>query len=177
MSEMPTTVYNFTVRLVQTAKPASALLSSAAPSLAGGFSECSGLEASMQIDEWREGGRNDAVLRFPGRVVHPNIRLRRGIALNDELFEWHESYLRGRGRRRDGVIELLDQERRPVRTWRFRRGLPARWVGPSLNAAQNAVAIEELEIAHEGLFSSAGGLAGDIAQTVGSVVQALGGAR
>lgn len=176
MSTLPVTVFNFSIRLVETAKPASAAISTitAAP-LTAGFSECSGLEASMQIDEWREGGRNDAVLRFPGRITHPNIRLRRGVITSNELFAWHESYLRGRGRRRDGVIELLDDRGGTVRTWRFRRGLPARWVGPAMNATQNAVAVEELEIAHEGLFVQAGGLVGDIAQTVGSVVESLGG--
>jgi phage tail-like protein len=175
VSDLPVTVFNFTVRLIETAKPASALISAISAPVAGGFSECTGLEASMQIEEWREGGRNDAVLRFPGHVTHPNIRLRRGVTVTNDLFEWHEAYLRGRGRRRDGVIELHDDLGNTVRTWRFRRGLPARWAGPTMNATQNAVAIEELEIAHEGLFVQAGGLLGDVAQTVGSVVQALGG--
>lgn len=171
----PVSGINFTVRLVETAKPASAIISTVSAPVSGGFSECSGLESSMQIDEWREGGRNDAVLRFPGRITHPNIKLRRGITVTNDLFEWYESYTRGRGKRRDGVIELLDDTGATVRTWRFRRGLPARWAGPSMNAIQASVAIEELEIAHEGLFLQAGGLAGDIAQTVGSVVEALGG--
>jgi phage tail-like protein len=127
------------------------------------------------VDEWREGGRNDAVLRFPGRVTHPNIRLRRGLAVSDDLWNWHESYLHGRGKRRDGVVELLDDTGEAVRIWRFRRGLPVRWVGPAFNATQSAVAIEELEIAHEGLFTQAGGLLGDVAATLGSVVESLGG--
>lgn len=167
--------YNFTVRLIETAKPASAVLGTFAPPVAGGFSECSGLEASMRVDELQEGGRNDAVLKFPGRISHPNIKLRRGVTTTDDLWKWHESYVRGTGKRRDGVIELLDDEGEPVRTWRFRRGLPIRWAGPTLAAAQSAVAVEEIEISHEGLFVQAGGLAGDIAQTVGSVAESLGG--
>ncbi len=175
MSARPVTGINFTVRLVETAKPASAIISTLSAPVAGGFSECTGLEATMQIDEWREGGRNDAVLRFPGRITHPNIKLRRGVTSTNDLFEWYESYARGRGKRRDGVIELLDDAGNTVRTWRFRRGLPARWAGPALHAVQASVAVEELEIAHEGLYLQAGGVVGDIAQTVGSVIEALGG--
>jgi phage tail-like protein len=167
--------FNFTIRLVETAKPASAIIGSFAPPADGGFSECSGLEAVMQIDEWREGGRNDAVLRFPGHITHPTIKLRRGLALSTDLWAWHELYLQGRGKRRDGVIELLDDTGETVCTWRFRRGMPASWRGPALHASQSAVAIEELEIAHEGLFVQAGGLLGEVAATAGSVIQSLGG--
>ena len=123
----------------------------------------------MAVDEWREGGRNDAVLRFPGRVTHPNIKLRRGLAVSTELWTWHESFLQGRGKRRDGVIELLDDTGEAVRTWRFRRGLPVRWAGPALAAMSSAVAIEELEIAHEGLFVQTGGALGELLNTVSSI--------
>lgn len=161
--------FNFTVRLIETAKPASALIGSFAPPIAAGFSEVSGLEATMAIDEWREGGRNDAVLRFPGRVTHPNLKLRRGIASDVSLWTWHESFLQGRGKRRDGVIELVDDVGGVVRTWRFRRGLPVRWAGPVLAAGTSALAIEELEIVHEGLFVQSGGAFGDALNTVASI--------
>ncbi len=161
--------FNFTIRLIETAKPASALIGSFAPPIAGGFSECGGLEASMAVDEWREGGRNDAVLRFPGRITHPNLRLRRGLAVSDELWRWHEQFILGKGKRRDGVIELLNDAGDTVRTWRFRRGLPVRWAGPALNANVSAVAVEEIEIAHEGLFVQAGGVIGDALNTVASI--------
>lgn len=161
--------FNFTIRLIETAKPASAVVGSFAPPIAGGFGECGGLDATMAVDEWREGGRNDAVLRFPGRVTHPNLRLRRGLAVSDELWKWHEQFLLGKGKRRDGVVELLNDAGDTVRTWRFRRGLPVRWAGPALNATVSAVAVEELEIAHEGLFVQAGGAIGDALNTVASI--------
>lgn len=161
--------YNFSLRLIETAKPASALVGAFSPPIAGGFSECGGLEASMAVDEYREGGRNDAVLRFPGRITHPNLRLRRGLAVSDELWKWHEQFITGKGRRRDGVIELLNDTGDAVRTWRFRRGLPVRWAGPAFNATSSAVAIEEIEIAHEGLFVQAGGAFGEALATVASI--------
>lgn len=161
--------FNFTVRLIETAKPASALIGSFAPPIAGGFSEVTGLDATMAVDEWREGGRNDAVLRFPGRITHPSIKLRRGLATSTQLWDWHESYVRGRGKRRDGVVELLDDAGGTVRTWRFRRGLPVRWGGPALAGATSAVAVEEIEIAHEGLYVQAGGAFGEALNTVASI--------
>jgi phage tail-like protein len=167
--------FNFSIRLIETAKPASAIIGTFAPPSAGGFTECTGLEASMQVDEWREGGRNDAVLRFPGHITHPNLKLRRGLATGTDLWAWHQGYLQGRGKRRDGVIELLDTVGNPVMTWRFRRALPIRWAASGFVAAQNSLAIEELEIAHEGLFVQAGGALGDVAATLGSIAQSLGG--
>lgn len=161
--------FNFTIRLIETAKPASAIVGTFNPPIAGGFNECGGLEATMAVDEWREGGRNDAVLRFPGRITHPNIRLRRGLAVSEELWKWHEQFILGKGKRRDGVIELLNDGGDTVRTWRFRRGLPVRWAGPALNATASAVAVEELEIVHEGLFVQAGGVIGDAINTVASI--------
>jgi phage tail-like protein len=45
----------------------------------------------------------------------------------------------------------MDAERKPVKTWQFRRAFPVKWSGPALNAQQGAVAIESVELVHEGL--------------------------
>lgn len=166
--------FNFNVRLLDTAKPGTALLTTVAPPPGGGFSECVGLESTMQVEEYREGGRNDGVLKFPGRIAGANIRLKRGVAISTDLWKWHEAYLRGTGKRRDGVIELLDDGGDVVGTWRFRRGIPIRWVGPNLVAGQSSVAVEELEIAHEGLKVQSLGVVGEIASTIGSIGESLG---
>jgi phage tail-like protein len=170
----PATAFNFTVRLIETAKPASAVLSAISPAPAAGFAECSGLDAIMQIEEYREGGRNTGVLKFPGRVSHSSIRLKRGVVTSTDLWDWHDGFLRGRGKRRDGIVELLNDSGEVVRSWRFQRGLPAKWVGPMLAANQAAVAIEELEIAHEGLILRSLGAVGEIAATIGSIAESFG---
>ena len=146
----PLLAYNFLITLVESSgSPAS--LPAPDRAAAGGFSECSGLEMTLQLEEYRAGGRNDAVLRFPTRVNWANLRLRRGVALSDDLWDWHYSFVLGRGRRRDGLIVLLDDLRKPAKTWRFTRGLPVKWTGPALDAVQGRVAVEEIEIGHEGL--------------------------
>lgn len=123
---------------------------------AGGFSECTGLEMSLDVEEYREGGRNGEALQFPTRIRWSKITLKKGLGTNTTLWDWHYGFVTGTGKRRDGLIALLNERRRPAQIWHFRRGLPTRYAGPSMNAAQGAVAIETIEITHEGIFQLAG---------------------
>lgn len=119
---------------------------------AGGFSECSGLEMSLQVEEFREGGNNGRVLKFPTGVRWSNLTLRKGIGSGTTLWDWHYGFTEGKGKRRDGVIVLLTDLHVPNNIWYFRRGLPLKYSGPTLNATQNSVAIESIEITHEGIY-------------------------
>jgi phage tail-like protein len=152
--------HNFVVSLVDSSSGLGfpgALVGSAILDVAvGGFSECSGLEMSMQPEEYKEGGRNGAVLKFPSRVTWSNLTLKKGIGVGTALWDWHYGFVLGRGKRRDGTIMLLDEQRQPQQVWFFRRGLPVKYTGPSLNATQNNVAIETIEIAHEGIHQAPG---------------------
>jgi phage tail-like protein len=147
----PPRAYNFLVSLVNSGSVLTTVLQGIQKIAVAGFSECSGLETTLEVEDYKEGGSNGAVLKFPTRAMWSNLRLKRGIALNDDLWNWHYDFVIGRGQRRDGVIVLQDDQHSPVKVWTFTRGLPLKWTGPSLNATQNQVAIEELEIAHEGL--------------------------
>jgi phage tail-like protein len=146
----PVRTYNFVVTLAESASIFGISLGVQSAPL-GGFSECTGLEMDMKTEDYNEGGNNGTVLKFPTRVSWANIRLKRGVALNDELWKWHYSFVEGKGARRDGTIMLQDDQHLPVRVWSFKRALPVKWTGPALNAMQSNVAIEELEIAHEGV--------------------------
>ena len=107
---------------------------------------------SLKVEEYNEGGRNGAVLKFPTRVSWTNLTLKRGMTSSSELWDWHYSFVEGRGKRRDGIVVLQNDLHVPVNIWHFKRGLPVKWSGPALHASQNNVAIETLEIAHEGLI-------------------------
>jgi phage tail-like protein len=117
----------------------------------GGFSECTGLEMTTDVYEYKEGGRNDCVLKFPTRVEHPNLTLKKGMGFSDDLWLWHYDLAQGKVKRRDGLIALMNEVGVFVKFWHFKDGIPAKWTGPDLNATQNALAIETLEIAHQGL--------------------------
>ena len=152
----PVLAHNFVISLLDT----SSVLATIGPALmsglfdvaAGGFSECQGLEFSMKVEEYNEGGNNACVLKFPGRFSWGNITLKRGMAMSSSLWDWSCGFVQGRGKRRDGVIALLNEKMLPSNIWYFRRGLPLKYSGPQMNAKQNGVAIESMEIAHEGLL-------------------------
>lgn len=152
----PVLNHNFLVTLIDTSSTLAAIgtaaLSAVTDTLLGGFSECSGLEMNLAIEDYKEGGNNGAVLKFPGRVSWGNISLKRGVTQTTALWDWHYGFVVGKGKRRDGVIVLMNELHVPNNIWFFRRGLPLKYSGPSMNAAQNSVAIEALEIAHEGIF-------------------------
>ncbi|MBN2440641.1 MAG: phage tail protein [Spirochaetales bacterium] len=117
----------------------------------GGFSECTGMDMSMEIYEYKEGGVNDIVHKFPTRASYSNITLRRGLCFNDELWNWHYGFVQYKGRRMDGIITLMNEIGIPVKVWHFKNGIPVNWRGPDLNATENSLAVESLEIAHEGI--------------------------
>jgi phage tail-like protein len=152
--------HNFIVSLIDSTSaltPAAPLPLAGILSLAvGGFAECSGLELSMQPEEYKEGGNNGGVLKFASRVTWTILTLKRGVTDKADLWDWHFEFVEGHGRRRDGVIVLLDAARNPAQVWHFRRGLPVKYTGPSFNATQNNVAIEAIEIAHEGIHQVPG---------------------
>jgi phage tail-like protein len=150
--------FRFKVTLIPSAQSPGSLLGT------GAFQECTGLDVEMDVHEHLEGGANDAVVHQVGRAKFQPITLRRGMLLtgpgqtNTELWTWFQDIVSGRPvRRYDGFIEVWEQFDRPAATWTFRRGLPQKVVGPQLNAKTGEVAIEELQIAHEGLRLSTGG--------------------
>jgi phage tail-like protein len=115
------------------------------------FSEVSGLESETAVIEYRVGIELNTVRKLPGLTKYANIVLRRGVTKDDELWNWRKAVVDGNVDRRNGSIVLLDDSRNQVVRWNFRDGWPCKWEGPALNAKANEVAIETLEIAHEGL--------------------------
>lgn len=141
----------------------------------GAFSECSGLEATMEPAVIREGGRNYGDVQRPGRVTFGTVVLKRGITTNKDLWKWWALVNGGRyGHRLRVTIELLDAATRvptssrassggsstpargrsvqPSWRWLLRRCLPVKMKAPDLNAMGADVGIEELHLVHEGLI-------------------------
>lgn len=115
------------------------------------FAEASGLGVEIGVIEYRNGSEDITVRKLPGLAKYSNITLKRGIIGDLSLWQWLKTARQGQAQRRDGFIVLLNESREPVIRFRFRRGWPCKWVGPTLVAQSNAVAIELLEICHEGL--------------------------
>src|SRR5215207_404089 len=115
------------------------------------FSEVSGLETETAVIEYRVGGELNTVRKLPGLTKYGNLVLRRGVTQDAELWNWRKTVVDGNIDRRNGSIMLLDDARSEVVRWNFRNGWISKWEGPALNAKANEVAIETIEIAHEGL--------------------------
>ncbi len=119
-----------------------------------GFSEVSGLTVEAQPIEYREGTMKEtSPLKFPGMVKFSNLTLKRGVAAADnEFYDWWKDVVDLRNvPRRDITISLLDEKQEPVMVWKVKKAWPVKVEGPGLKATGNEVAIESMEIAHEGL--------------------------
>jgi phage tail-like protein len=159
--------------------------------LTGTFSEVNGLNAEIETEEYREGGRNVAAHKFVKWGKYPNLVFKRGVTPNTDLWDWYYQVLYGTGTvvRRNGFIVLTDRtasvaglpglpsipglggiNRFPIAFWSFNNGLPEKLQGPGLNAKTNEIAIETLEIAHEGLIR----VGAAMTPGVGNVLAAVG---
>jgi phage tail-like protein len=117
----------------------------------GSFQQVTGFDSSIDLIEHREGGDNSTVRKIPGRATFSNIQLRWGMTDELELYQWHRNVLNGVSDRRNGSIVMLDRQRQEVARWNFVRAWPVRYDGPDANAEQSDIAIEAVELAHEGL--------------------------
>lgn len=120
-----------------------------------GFSEVTGLEMEMSPEEYQEGGVNRFTHKLPGRFAHPNLVLRRGLTDSQALWDWvQETALgveSGSVERRNVRVIVLDSTGRESRGWEFLRAYPVKWTGPELSAGDGSVAVEALELVHDGL--------------------------
>jgi phage tail-like protein len=117
----------------------------------GAFHECSGFDSTIDVIEHREGGENTTLRKLPGMTKYSNLVLKWGITDDLELYEWHRQVVDGEISRRNGSIVLLGRAGEEVARWNFVRAWPTKWDGPDLNAEANDVAVEMLELAHEGI--------------------------
>ncbi|MEQ4486621.1 phage tail protein [Cohnella silvisoli] len=119
--------------------------------LVAGFSEVQGLESQIEFEEIREGGVNGYVHRLPKGVRNSPIVLRRGLSSSQELWNWYSQSSLGTISRKSGSIILYKQDGIELCRWNFFEAYPTKWSGPSLNAATSDVAIETIELVHNGI--------------------------
>ena len=118
---------------------------------AGGFSEVSGFDASIDVIEYREGDMVQTPMKIPGLKKYGNITLKQGLADSMVLYEWVIAGVNGAVDRKTITITLLDEEEAPAASWQVINAWPTKYTAPDFNATSSEVAIETLEIAHEGM--------------------------
>jgi phage tail-like protein len=115
------------------------------------FQEASGFDSTIDVVEHREGGENTTVRKLPALTKYSNIVLKWGLSDDRDLYDWHRQAVLGNVQRRNGSIILLDRGGTEKLRWNFFNAWPSKWDGPDFNAEGNDVAIETLELAHEGV--------------------------
>lgn len=118
---------------------------------AGGFSEVSGFDASIDVIEYREGDMVQTPMKIPGLKKYGNITLKQGLADSMVLYDWVIAGVNGAVVRKTITITLLDEEEAPAASWQVINAWPTKYTAPDFNATSSEVAIETLEIAHEGM--------------------------
>lgn len=123
----------------------------------GGFSECTGLQLEVKTFDYKEGGRNSTTLKFPEHASYGNVTLKRGVTSSNELISWQLDAAAGRFRRTtdEGInfaIVLRNEKGERLKQWNLVRAFPVKWTGPDMKASGGEIAVESLEIAHEGIL-------------------------
>ena len=119
--------------------------------LIANFAEVSGLEAETEVTVVREGGVNEYEHHFVTIRKYPPLVLKRGFTNSTELWSWYDGTTAGKLQRKNGSIILLDASGQEACRWNFMGSYPIKWIGPQLRANASEVAIESLEIVHQGL--------------------------
>ena len=120
----------------------------------GAFAECTGLEATMEAKIIKEGGRNYGVAQRAGGTTFATVILKRGISDNQNLFQIFNTLATGTfAPRMQVTINLFDNSGAAVLAWQLDKAMPIKYKFSDLNAKNGEVGIEELHLAHEGLWT------------------------
>lgn len=139
---LPFTAFNFAVEIVRGDRPS--------PLVGAAFSECDGLEMSMEVKTIREGGANDRQVRLAGPAALGQLTLKRGMTADSlDLWQWMNDSIADPGLRADAEVVLLGADGSERMRFVLSRCLPVKVKAPPLNGRDGAVAIEELQIAYE----------------------------
>ena len=118
-----------------------------------GFTEVSGLDVEREVIEYRDGSSKEySKLKQPGLTKFSNITLKRGSFDKDnDYYDWWSSIKLETVERRDITISLLNEEHEPVVTWKVKNAWPSKVTPTDLKSDDNGIAIETMELVHEGL--------------------------
>jgi phage tail-like protein len=123
-----------------------------------GFTEVTGLDVETEVIEYREGNSPEyRKIKMPGMQKNSNITMKRGtIPADNEFFAWWNTVSLNTIERRNLIISLLNEKHEPVMVWNVKNAWPTKIQSTDLKADGNEVAIESIEIAHEGVKIAVG---------------------
>jgi phage tail-like protein len=117
-----------------------------------GFSEITGFDASIEVVEYREGNMMPpTTVKLPGLRKYSNITFKWGVTSSMDAYKWMSPSFEKDVERKTVSVTLLNENGDEVATWQIVEAWPVKYTGPEFNATSSEVAIEQLELAHEGL--------------------------
>lgn len=118
---------------------------------AGGFSEVTGFDTTFDVLEYRAGDSVQTVMKAPGLRKYGNITLKQGLADSMVLYSWLAAGIDKKVERKTITITLLDEDNAPAASWQVINAWPMKYNAPDFNSTATDVAVESIEIAHEGM--------------------------
>jgi phage tail-like protein len=115
------------------------------------FTELSGLQTEIVVQEYEEVGNNGYIHRLPGRAKVGNITLKRGMTRSNDFLKWLLDVANGKITRRNVTVVMYDTKREVLLRWNFLKAYPVKWSGPQFTAKSSDAAVESLELAHDGM--------------------------
>ena len=117
------------------------------------FQEVSGLDIEAQIIEYRHGNSKEfSTIKMPGIKKSGNITLKKGIFVKDNGFwDWFNKIKMNTIERQTVTISLLDEAGAPTMVWTLKNAWPTKITGTDMKSDGNEIAVETVEVAHEGL--------------------------
>jgi len=116
------------------------------------FTSCEGLKLEREVVDYKEGGTNNFIYKFPGRMKQENIRLKRGVTFSPALWDWFMTGARtGTAIRKNLSVLVSDPAGIIAQRWDVLSAWPVRYEGPELRADKHRGRLELVEFAHHGL--------------------------
>lgn len=141
---VPFSAFNFSIEITPDGAPS--------PLCNASFSECDGLEMTMDVKTIREGGNNGVQIKLAGPAGYGQLTLKRGMTSTFDLWDWFEQVNRDPSVRATGQVVVFAPDGVTERaTFTLQRCLPLKVKAPALNAREGTVAIEEMQLAYESL--------------------------
>lgn len=116
-----------------------------------GFTDVSGFDSSVDVIEYREGNEATTVRKLPGLTKYGNVSLKWGITDSMDLYNWHKEAAAGNIQRKNVSIIVIDEAGNDKARWDFVQAWPSKYDAPDFSAKGNDIAIESLELVHEGM--------------------------
>ena len=114
------------------------------------FTEVSGLSYELATEEVAEGGENRFLQKYPARAKYPDLVLKRGLLMGSEVRSWIEKCIQNlKIEPKDVCVKLLNEEHQPLLTWNVVKAYPTKWAVSDLNASNNAVVVETLQLTYQ----------------------------